>query len=135
MGSHGLIKLLHNKRTEWKGSLQNGKYLCQLRIIQKIKAKLSAIPKCKHQKYQIIQSINGPMNSRHLSEEEMHMANKCLTFSPVLAFKEILIKTSLRVHFIPFRTPIIKRRTRKRQQMQIKKWERGILHTVAGNAN
>lgn len=81
MRSHGLIKLLHNKTTERKGSLQNGKDLCQLRIIQKIKAKLNAIPKCKHQKPQIIQSINGPMNSRHLSREEMHMANKCLTFS------------------------------------------------------
>ena len=93
--------------TKWKRSLSTT-------IIQKIKARLNAIPKCKHQNKQIIQSINGPMNSRHFSKEELHMANKYLTFSPVLAFKEMLIKTSWRVHFIPFRIPIIKRRTRKK---------------------
>lgn len=58
------------------------------------------------------------MNSRHFSKEEIHMANKCLIFSPVLVFKEILTKTSWRAHFIPFRIPIVKRRKRKRQQMQ-----------------
>lgn len=131
MGSHGPMKFPHNKRTERKGSLQNRKDLCQ----KKIKARVNAIPKCKRQNKQIIQSINGPMNSRHFSKEEIHMANKCLPFSPVLVFKEILTKTSWRVHFIPFRIPIIKRRKRKRQQMQVRRWERGTPYTVAGNAN
>lgn len=48
MGSHGLRTPLHNNRNNFqseKTAYRMGKDLCQLRIIQKIKARLNVIAK------------------------------------------------------------------------------------------
>lgn len=62
------------------------------------------------------------MNSKQLSKEEIHMANKCLIFSTLLAFKEILVKTSLKAHLVLLGTPIIKRWKKESQQILARKW-------------